>query len=143
MSVRRHYYDHPAYVVTGASILGTIAILVTALRVQVRIKQKQPFKADDWLVLPAVVCAPLLCTLGRIFATNIDLFRQVDGCGNRSCHDIRHLARCTGRDPNGTGSEPRPLGSSHTSTYFERPGMCPSPMGITTTKRAASPPRGA
>lgn len=58
MSVQRHYYDQPACVVTGASILGIIAILVTALRVQVRIKQKQPFKADDWLVLPAVVCAP-------------------------------------------------------------------------------------
>lgn len=83
MSVQRHYYDQPAYVVAGASILGFIAILATVLRIHVRLQQKQPFKADDWLLIPAAVRASsthstgislqLLTPVGKMMAMAIDI----------------------------------------------------------------------
>lgn len=55
MPYQQYYYEKPAYVIAGGSILPFFAILITALRFYFRIKQQQPLKPDDWLVLPACV----------------------------------------------------------------------------------------
>lgn len=56
MAYQQYYYENPAYVIAGGSVLPFFAIIITALRFHFRIKQQQPLKADDWLVLPACVC---------------------------------------------------------------------------------------
>lgn len=57
MASQRYYYEEPAYVIAGGSVLPFFALIVTALRLHFRIKQRQPLKADDWLVFPAMVRA--------------------------------------------------------------------------------------
>lgn len=59
MASRQYYYEEPAYVIAGGSILPFFAIVVTALRLRVRVQQRQPLRADDWLVIPAMVPARL------------------------------------------------------------------------------------
>lgn len=51
------YYEQPGYVIAGGVVLPVFAIIATVLRLHIRRKQWQPLKADDWLVLPALVCA--------------------------------------------------------------------------------------
>lgn len=55
MPYQRYYYEKPAYVIAGGLVLPFFAVIVTALRFHLRIKQQHPLKADDWLVLPACV----------------------------------------------------------------------------------------
>lgn len=57
MASQRYYYEYPECVIAGGSVLLAFAVAVTALRLHLRIKQRQPLKADDWLVLPAAVRA--------------------------------------------------------------------------------------
>lgn len=76
---RDYYYEEPAYVIAGGSILPFFAIVVTALRLRIRIQQRQPLKADDWLVLPATVrvnsgaISHLFANKNQIFAVAIGI----------------------------------------------------------------------
>ncbi|KAH8881937.1 plasma membrane protein Pth11-like protein [Thozetella sp. PMI_491] len=49
------YYQTPGHLVAAAVILSVIDITAVVLRIFARKKQKQPFKADDWLMIPATV----------------------------------------------------------------------------------------
>lgn len=57
MAISKYYYEEPDYVIAGGSVLPVMAIIVTGLRMYFRNTQRQPLKADDWLVFPAVVRA--------------------------------------------------------------------------------------
>ncbi|KAK3336428.1 plasma membrane protein Pth11-like protein [Cercophora scortea] len=47
------YYETPSHVIAAATAIPAIDILAVILRVWARRRQKQAFKADDWLMIPA------------------------------------------------------------------------------------------
>ncbi|KAK3694280.1 plasma membrane protein Pth11-like protein [Podospora appendiculata] len=49
------YYETPGHVIAAATAIPAIDILAVILRVWARRRQKQAFKADDWLMVPATV----------------------------------------------------------------------------------------
>lgn len=55
MAPYQHYYEKPGYVIAACVVLPVIGIIVSVLRVWVRLKKKEPFKADDWFIVPALV----------------------------------------------------------------------------------------
>ncbi|KAI1211101.1 uncharacterized protein F4807DRAFT_421657 [Annulohypoxylon truncatum] len=59
MAPYQHYYEKPGYVIAACMVLSVIDIVVVVLRIWARLKKKEPFKADDWFIIPA-----LLNTLG-------------------------------------------------------------------------------
>ncbi|KAI1502483.1 hypothetical protein F5X99DRAFT_427139 [Biscogniauxia marginata] len=51
----QHYYQTPGHVVAAGILLSLVAIIAVAVRFTTRTKEKQPLKADDWLLLPATM----------------------------------------------------------------------------------------
>ncbi|KAK5626604.1 hypothetical protein RRF57_002319 [Xylaria bambusicola] len=52
-----HYYETPGHNIAAAVVLSVADIIAVSLRFWVRRKQSQPLKADDWLMIPALVGA--------------------------------------------------------------------------------------
>lgn len=57
MPVKQEYYDTPSHVIAAGVVLPLMDIVAIALRFWMRIKQRQGLKTDDWLMIPATVCA--------------------------------------------------------------------------------------
>ncbi|KAI5859443.1 hypothetical protein GGS23DRAFT_585427 [Durotheca rogersii] len=55
MRNQRLYFDHPAHVVSVAVAFPVISIIFVSLRFWARKVQKQPLKADDWLIVLATL----------------------------------------------------------------------------------------
>lgn len=49
------YYESPGSVLSIATVLPLVNILIVALRFSVRKDQRQPLLVDDWLTGPALV----------------------------------------------------------------------------------------
>lgn len=49
------YYMSPGHVIAAAVALSVVDIVAVALRFWTRKIQRQPPKADDWLMIPATV----------------------------------------------------------------------------------------
>ena len=49
------YYQTPGHIIAMATVLPVLDILAVALRFYTRRKQRLPLKADDWLLIPAVL----------------------------------------------------------------------------------------
>ncbi|KAI1458555.1 hypothetical protein F4805DRAFT_423818 [Annulohypoxylon moriforme] len=59
MAPYQHYYEKPGYVIAACMVLPVMGIITSVLRIWVRLKKKEAFKADDWFIIPA-----LLITIG-------------------------------------------------------------------------------
>ncbi|KAI0025165.1 plasma membrane protein Pth11-like protein [Xylariomycetidae sp. FL0641] len=55
MSSAQEYYDTPGHVIAAAVALSVVDIAAVTLRFLTRKSQKQPLKADDWLMIPATL----------------------------------------------------------------------------------------
>ncbi|KAI1112559.1 plasma membrane protein Pth11-like protein [Nemania sp. NC0429] len=55
MAVDQKYYQTPGHLVAAAVLFPVLDIVAVTLRIRARMKQKQPLKADDWLILPATL----------------------------------------------------------------------------------------
>lgn len=51
------YFQTPSHVIAAGIGLSVLDIVSVLLRFAARKKQRQPIKADDWLLVPATVCA--------------------------------------------------------------------------------------
>ncbi|KAI1414492.1 hypothetical protein F5Y13DRAFT_16809 [Hypoxylon sp. FL1857] len=61
MSDVRAYYTRPGYVIATAIALSVVDIVAVALRFWARKIQRQPPKADDWLMIPATLVTVGIC----------------------------------------------------------------------------------
>lgn len=65
------YYDTAPHVIAASVALPVVDIIAVALKFRTRQFQKQPLKADDWLLVPATVSKSILqrksCTFYRLF----------------------------------------------------------------------------
>lgn len=52
------YWQTPGHVVAAGIGLSFLDIVAVAMRFAARKSQRQPLKADDWLLVPATVCLP-------------------------------------------------------------------------------------
>jgi hypothetical protein len=50
------YFQTPSHVVAAGIGLPILDIVFVLLRFAARKKQRQPLRADDWLLVPATVC---------------------------------------------------------------------------------------
>lgn len=50
-----NYYETAPHVIAASIALPIVDIFAVALKFRVRRIQKQPFKADDWCLVPATV----------------------------------------------------------------------------------------
>ncbi|KAL7625751.1 hypothetical protein AAE478_004974 [Parahypoxylon ruwenzoriense] len=55
MSRTRKYYEYPGHVISVAVAFSVVDIVVVVLRFWARKVQRQPLKADDWLMIPATL----------------------------------------------------------------------------------------
>ncbi|OTA91473.1 hypothetical protein M434DRAFT_388481 [Hypoxylon sp. CO27-5] len=65
----RAYYIRPGHVITTAVALSVMDIAAVALRFWVRRIQRQPSKADDWLMVPAALATVGIC-LSQVYAVS-------------------------------------------------------------------------
>jgi hypothetical protein len=56
MSLYSSYWTEPSNFIGAAVGLSVLDIASTAARFLARVKQRQPLKADDWLMIPAAAC---------------------------------------------------------------------------------------
>jgi hypothetical protein len=60
LHLRRFYYQRAPHVLAAAIILPFFSIVAVGLRMLARRRQKQHLHADDWLVIVALVCSPVV-----------------------------------------------------------------------------------
>ncbi|KAK3683008.1 plasma membrane protein Pth11-like protein [Podospora appendiculata] len=61
MSPTQAYYQTPGHVIAASISLVIIDIISVLLRLSARKRQKQPLKADDWIILPATLLTAGIC----------------------------------------------------------------------------------
>ena len=49
-------YAYHGQVIAAGTVFPAVAIIVVGLRFWTRLRQKLRFGADDWLIVPALVC---------------------------------------------------------------------------------------